>query len=57
VRVQFSVKDLSKLVSVKDLSMSGYNSYDCYMMMIVFLAITIRAIKPMCIKVLITYLC
>jgi hypothetical protein len=51
------VKDLSKLVSVKDLSMSGYNSYDCYMMMIVFLAITIRAIKPMCIKVLITYLC
>jgi hypothetical protein len=57
VRVQFSVKDLSKLVSVKDLSMSGYNSYDCYMMMIVFLAITIRTIKPMCIKVLITYLC
>jgi hypothetical protein len=27
------------------------------MMMMVFLAITIRAIKPVCIKVLITYLC
>jgi hypothetical protein len=37
--------------------MSGYNSHDCHMMMMVFLAIAIRAIKPMHIKVLITHLC
>jgi hypothetical protein len=41
---------------VKDLSMSDYNSHDCHMMMMVFLAITIRAIKSMHIKVLITHL-
>jgi hypothetical protein len=39
------------------MSMSGYNSHDCHMMMMVFLAIAIRAIKPMRIKVLITRLC
>jgi hypothetical protein len=49
--------NITKLVSVKDLSMSGYNSHDCHMMMMVFLAITISVIKPMCIKVLITRLC
>jgi hypothetical protein len=42
---------------VKDLSMSGYNSHDCHMMMMVFLAIVIRAIKLMHIKVLIIRLC
>jgi hypothetical protein len=46
-----------KLVSVKDLSMFDYNSHDYHMMMMVFLAIAIRAIKPMRIKVLITCLC
>jgi hypothetical protein len=49
--------NINKLVSVKDLSMFGYNSHDCHVMMMVFLAITIRAIKPMHIKVLITRLC
>jgi hypothetical protein len=49
--------NITKLVSVKDLSMSGYNSHDCHMMMMVFLAIAIRAIKSMHIKVLITHLC
>jgi hypothetical protein len=42
---------------VKDLSMFGYNSHNYHMMMMFFLAITIRAIKPMCIKVLISRLC
>jgi hypothetical protein len=42
---------------MKDLSMSGYNSHDCHMTMMVFLAIAIRAIKLMRIKVLITNLC
>jgi hypothetical protein len=49
--------NISKLVSMKDMSMSGYNSHDYHIMIMVFLAITIRAIKPMCIKVLITRLC
>jgi hypothetical protein len=49
--------NITKLVSVKDLSMSGYNSHECHMMMMVFLAIAIRVIKLMCIKVLITRLC
>jgi hypothetical protein len=39
------------------MSMSGYNSHDCHMMMMVFLAIAIRVIKPMRIKVRITRLC
>jgi hypothetical protein len=42
---------------MKDLSMSVYNSHDCHMMMMVFLTITIRAIKLMCTKVLIICLC
>jgi hypothetical protein len=51
------LSNINKLVSVKDLSMLGYNSHDFHMMMMVFLAIAIRVIKPMCIKVLITCLC
>jgi hypothetical protein len=49
--------NVSKLVSMKDLSMSGYNSHDCHIKMMVFLTIAIRAIKLMCINVLITCLC
>jgi hypothetical protein len=51
------LSNISKLISVKDLSMFGYNCHDCHVMMIVFLAITIRAIKLMHIKVVITCLC
>jgi hypothetical protein len=49
--------NIVKLVSVKDLCMSSYNSHDCHMMMMVFLTIAIMAIKPMCNKVLMTCLC
>jgi hypothetical protein len=49
--------NINKLVSVKDLSIFGYNSHDCHVMMIFFLAIAIMAIKSMHIKVLITCLC
>jgi hypothetical protein len=56
VPIGFS-SNISKLVSMKDLSISGYNSRDCHIMMMVFLAIVIRVIKPMHIKVLITRLC
>jgi hypothetical protein len=49
--------NISKLVSMSDLSMFGYNSHDCHVMMMVFLAIAIRAIKPVHVKVPITRLC
>jgi hypothetical protein len=48
--------NMSKLVSMSDLSKFGYNSHDCHVMMMVFLAIAIRAIKPVHVKVLITHL-
>jgi hypothetical protein len=49
--------NISKLVSMKDLSMFGYNSHNYHWMMMVFLPVTIRAIKQMHMKVLITCLC
>jgi hypothetical protein len=49
--------NISKLVSMNDLSMYGYNSHDYHVMMMVFLAIAIRAIKPVHVKVIITHLC
>jgi hypothetical protein len=55
VPIGFS-SNISKLVLVKDLSMFGYNSHDCHIMMMVFLTIAIRAITLMRIKVLITRL-
>jgi hypothetical protein len=42
---------------MNDLSMYGYNSHDYHVMMLVFLAIAIRAIKPVHVKVIITRLC
>jgi hypothetical protein len=49
--------NISKLVSMNDLSVYGYISHDCHMMMIVFLTIAIRGIKPVHVKVIITHLC
>jgi hypothetical protein len=49
--------NISKLVSMNDLSMYDYNSHDCHVMMMSFLAIAIRAIKPVHVKVIITRLC
>jgi hypothetical protein len=49
--------NISKLVSMNDLSMYDYNSHDCHVMLMVFLAIAIRAIKPVHVKVIITRLC
>jgi hypothetical protein len=42
---------------MNDLSMFNYNSHDCHVMKMVFLAIAIRAIKLVHMKVLITRLC
>jgi hypothetical protein len=49
--------NINKLVSMRDLTMFGYNSHDCHVMMMVFLTIVIRGIKPVHVKVLITRLC
>jgi hypothetical protein len=49
--------NISKLVSMNDLSMYGYNSHHCHVMMMVFLTIAIRVIKPVHIKVITTCLC
>lgn len=49
--------NIKRLVSMKDLSLSGYNSHHYHVMLTVFLAIAIRAIKPLRVKVVITKLC
>jgi hypothetical protein len=49
--------NMSKLVSMNDLFMYGYNCHDCHVMMMVFLVIAIQAIKPVHVKVIITRLC
>jgi hypothetical protein len=49
--------NISKLVSMNDLSMYGYNFHDCHVMMMVFLAISIQVIKSVHVKVIITRLC
>jgi hypothetical protein len=51
------LSNISKLVSMSDLSMFGYNSHYCHVMMMVFLTITIRAIKLVHVNVLIKCLC
>jgi hypothetical protein len=49
--------NISKLVSMKDLSMYSYNSHNCHVMMMIFLANAICVIKPVHVKVIITCLC
>jgi hypothetical protein len=56
VPIGFS-SNISKLVSMSDLSMFGYNFHDCHVMMMIFLTIPIRVIKTVHVKVLITCLC
>ena len=52
---QFS-SNIRKLVSTKDLSLSGYNCHDAHMMLTIFLAIALRVIKPVYVKMVITRL-
>jgi hypothetical protein len=56
VPMSFS-SNISKLVLMNDLSMYDYNSHDCHVMMTIFLAIVIRVIKLVHVKVIITRLC
>ena len=46
--------NIKSLVSMKDLTMTGYNSHDCHIMLTVFLPILIRAISPEYVKMVIT---
>jgi hypothetical protein len=46
--------NIKSLVSMKDLTMTNYNSHDCHVMLTVFLPIVIRAIGPEYVKMVIT---
>ncbi|WVZ58128.1 hypothetical protein U9M48_008432 [Paspalum notatum var. saurae] len=46
--------NIRSLVSMKDLSISGYNAHDCHMILTVFLAIAIRAINPVFVRMVVT---
>ena len=39
--------NIKRLVSMKDLMLTGFNAHDCHMMLTCFLPIAIRTIKPM----------
>nr|XP_025877444.1 uncharacterized protein LOC107279356 [Oryza sativa Japonica Group] len=56
IRTGFSA-NVRKLVSLKDLTISGYNAHDCHKMSTVFLPIAIRAVKPFHTRLVITKLC
>jgi hypothetical protein len=56
VPTRFSVNP-KKLVSMKDLSFPHCKVHDCHVMLIVFLPIAIRAIKPEFLKMAITRMC
>src|ERR671927_512952 len=46
--------NIKSLVSMKDLTMTGYNSHDCHIMLTVFLPILIKAIGLEYVKMVIT---
>ena len=45
------------MVSMKDLTLTNYNSHDCHVMLTTFLPIAIRAINPVFLKMAVTRLC
>ena len=49
--------NVKKLVSMKDLSITHCKAHDYHVMLIVFLPITIRTIKPKFLKMTITRMC
>ena len=49
--------NIKSLVSMKDLTMTNYNSHDSHVMLTVFLPIVIRAIGPEYMKMVITRMC
>jgi hypothetical protein len=49
--------NIKSLVSMKDLTMTYFNSHDCHIMLMVFLSIVIRVIGPEYVKMVITRMC
>jgi hypothetical protein len=56
VPTRFS-SNIRSLVSLKDMTLTGCNSHDFHVMITVFLAIVIRAVKPVLLKMVITRIC
>jgi hypothetical protein len=56
VPIGFS-SNIKRLVSMKDLSLTGFNAHDCHMMLTVFLSVAIRAIKHLYTRTVITRMC
>jgi hypothetical protein len=48
--------NIKSLVSMKDLTMTYFNSYDCHIMLTVFLLIMIRVISPEYMKMVIMHM-
>jgi hypothetical protein len=49
--------NIRRLVSMKDLILTNYNSHDCHVMLTTFFPIAIKAIKLVFVKMAITRLC
>jgi len=49
--------NLQSIVSMKDLTLTNYNSHDCHVMLTTFLPIAIRAINLVFLKMAVTRLC
>jgi hypothetical protein len=56
VPTRFST-DIKNLVSMSKLKVSGYNTHDCLTLLSFFLAITIRAVNHLYLKMVITRMC
>ena len=48
--------NIKSLVSMKDLTLTSFNTHDCHVMLTVFLPIVIRAIGPEYVKMVITHM-
>ena len=46
--------NIKSLVSMKDLTLTSFNSHDCHIMLTLFLLIVIRVISPEYMKMVIT---
>jgi hypothetical protein len=49
--------NITNLVSMSELKMSGYNTHDCHTILLLFLAIAIRAVNHPYLKMVITCMC
>jgi hypothetical protein len=49
--------NIKNLVSISKLNISDYNTHDCYTMLLLFLAIGIRAVNHPYLKMVITRMC